>query len=211
MLLQLSSIIIAYLLGSFPTAYIVTKFRKGIDIRQVDSGNMGAGSVIRQVGIPEGALVAIVDIAKGSGAVLIAQALGVSELWWLGAGLAAIVGHNLPIYVGFRGGQGAATIIGVFLILAPLAMAIIFGIMAIALIITRHIFSTIAIAGPFLPLFVWLLDGSLMVILYALAIVILLIFRNRRSLKQVKQRISRSKEKKQQHLYGNKEHPSTNL
>jgi glycerol-3-phosphate acyltransferase PlsY len=192
MLQGLAAIVIGYLLGSFPTAYIVAKLRKGIDIRDVDVRNMGAGAVIRQVGRRAGAAVAITDIAKGSASVLVARALGVSEPWVLGAAFAAVVGHNLPVYVGFRGGQGAATIIGIFLVISPLATAVCFAIMAIALYITRQIFSILVIASPFLPLFIWLFDGSLMTIIFSLAIVAALYYRNRNSLKQVWVRITRA-------------------
>jgi len=194
MLLNLSVIAIGYLLGSIPSAYIMSKLRKGIDIRDVDTGNMGAGSVIRQVGLWEGIVVIIADVAKGAAAILIAQALGVSLFWVLGAGLAALLGHNFPVYVGFRGGQGMATIIGIFLILDPMAMAIVFAIMAVALLVTRQIFSTIAIAGPFLPLIVWLLGGSAILILYSLVIVVVSLSRNVYRLKEVKERIVRNKE-----------------
>ena len=102
MILGISSIIIGYLLGSIPTAYIVTKMRKGIDIRTVDVRNMGGGSVLRQVGIWEGALVLVVDMAKGAASIYIAQALGVSILWVFGAGFAAILGHNYPLYLSTR-------------------------------------------------------------------------------------------------------------
>ena len=107
--LGVASIIIGYLLGSFPSAYIVAKLRKGIDIRDVDVHNMGAGATFRQVGIWEGLVVLFADVAKGAGAVLIAQAFGLSQLWLLGAGTAALLGHAYPIYVGFRGGQGVAS------------------------------------------------------------------------------------------------------
>jgi len=192
MLQGLAAIVIGYLLGSFPTAYIVARLRRGIDIRDVDVHNMGAGATIRQVGIGAGAAVAIIDIAKGSATVLIARALGVSEPWVLAAAFAAVIGHNLPVYVGFRGGQGAATLIGIFLVLAPLATAVCFAIMAIALYITRQIFSILVIAAPFLPLFIWLFGGSLMVIIFSLVIAAALYYRNRNSLKQVWLRITRA-------------------
>jgi len=191
MLQGLAAIVIGYLLGSFPTAYIVAKLRKGIDIRDVDVHNMGAGAVIRQVGRRAGAAVAITDIAKGSASVLVAQALGVSEPWVLGAAFAAVVGHNLPLYVGFRGGQGAATLIGIFLVLSPLATAVCFAIMAVALYRTRQIFSILVIAAPFLPLFIWLFDGSLMIIIFSLVFIAALYYRNHSSLKQVWVRIIR--------------------
>lgn len=115
MLLELIAILIGYLLGSIPTAYIIAKLRKGIDIREVDVGNVGAASTFRQIGLWEGAVVFLVDAAKGAAAILVAQALGVYQPWFLVAGFAAILGHSFPFSIGFRGGQGVSTIMGIFL------------------------------------------------------------------------------------------------
>jgi len=110
MLLGILSIIIGYLLGSIPTAYIVSRMRKGIDIRNVGSGNMGAANVIRRIGAHEGVFVGLIDIAKGAVAILIAQTLNISELWVFGTGFGVLVGHNFPVFAGFRGGRGSATV-----------------------------------------------------------------------------------------------------
>jgi len=197
MLLGLVSIVIGYLLGSIPAAYVVTKYIKGIDIREVDTRNMGAGSVIRQVGRRAGAVVAVTDIAKGSAAIVVAQALGVAQPWVLAAGFAAILGHGFPVYIGFRGGQGVATIMGIFFVLAPEVMAITYGIIAIILLFTRSLFVSIAIASPFFLLTIWQIEGSAILIYYALAIVAFVMFRSRRQLILVKTvTIRRAKEVK---------------
>lgn len=177
-LLGILSIAIGYFLGSIPSAYIMGRLRRGIDIRDVDSGNMGAGAVIRQVGIWEGILVGLIDIAKGSAAVLIARALGVAEPWMLAAGFGALLGHNFPVFIGFKGGSGTATIVGVFLVLAPVAMGIVLAIIAIPVLTTRN-FAFAAFAGlTLLPLLVWLFGGSLMLILYSLIIDVFMLGRN---------------------------------
>ena len=185
-ILGLAATLIGYLLGSIPSAYVITRLRKGIDIRDIDTGNVGAGSVFRQVGIWEGAVVSIVDIAKGAAAILIAQALGVSQPWVLGAGFASIIGHGFPIYIGFRGGQGVATIMGIFFVLTPEAMGITYGIIAVALLLTRNIFVSTVIASPFLLLSIWLLEGSVILLVYSIVIVIFVVFRSRRRLILVK-------------------------
>ena len=191
MLLNLTVIVIGYLLGSIPSAYIMAKLRKGIDIRNIDVGNVGAGATFRQIGIWEGAVVLISDAAKGAAAILVAQTLGVSELWVLGAGFAAILGHSFPIYLGFKGGQGAATIIGIFFLLAPLAMTITFFLIG-AILFTRprlffqRIFFGIACASPALPLLIWLFDGSVMLICYSIATILFVAFRNRHRLRTPK-------------------------
>jgi glycerol-3-phosphate acyltransferase PlsY len=184
-LLGILSIIIGYLLGSIPTAYIVSRIRKGIDIRNVGSGNMGGANVMREIGTHEGLFVGLIDVAKGSGAILIAQALNVSELWVFGSGFAALVGHNFPVFAGFKGGRGSATIIGIFLVLAPEAILVTLAIIAIPFFTTRKFMSALFIGFGLLPLFVWLFEGSLSLVRYVLVIDLFMLIRNLPSIKQV--------------------------
>jgi glycerol-3-phosphate acyltransferase PlsY len=177
-LLGALSIVIGYLLGSIPSAYIMGRLRKGIDIRDVDSGNMGAGAVIRQVGIWEGILVGLTDIAKGAAAILIARSLGVAEPWVLAAGFGALMGHNFPVFVGFKGGSGTATTVGIFLVLAPVAMGIALAIIAIPVLTTRNFAFAAFIGLILLPLLLWLFGGSLMLILFSLVIDAFMLGRN---------------------------------
>jgi glycerol-3-phosphate acyltransferase PlsY len=183
--LGILSIIIGYLLGSIPTAYIVSRIRKGIDIRNVGSRNMGGANVMREIGIREGFFVGLIDIAKGAGAVLIAQVLNIPELWGFGAGFAALVGHNFPVFAGFRGGRGSATIIGIFLVLAPEAMLVTLAIIAIPFFTTRKFTAAILIGFALLPLFAWLFEGSLPLVRYALVIDLFMLLRNLSGLKQI--------------------------
>ena len=183
--LGISSILIGYLLGSIPTAYIVFGIRTGIDIRNIGSRNMGGANVMREIGAREGILVGLIDIAKGAGAILIAQALNISELWVFGAGFAALVGHNFPVFARFRGGRGSATIIGIFLVLAPEAMLITLVVVAIPFFTTRKFGGAILIGFALLPLFVWLLEGSLALVRYALVIDVFMLIRNLYGIKQI--------------------------
>jgi glycerol-3-phosphate acyltransferase PlsY len=185
MLLGIPSIIIGYLLGSIPTAYIVSRVRKGIDIRNVGSRNMGGANVMREIGAREGIFVGLIDIAKGVGAVLIARALNVPELWVFGAGFAALLGHNFPVFAGFRGGRGSATIIGIFFVLAPEAMLVTLALLAIPFFTTRKFMAALFIGFGLLPLFIWLLEGSLMLVRYALVIDLFMLVRNLPDLRQV--------------------------
>jgi glycerol-3-phosphate acyltransferase PlsY len=185
MLVGIPGIVIGYLLGSIPTAYVVSRARKGVDIRTVGSRNMGAANVMRQIGAHEGVLVGIVDVAKGAGAVLIARALNVPELWVFGAGFAALLGHNFPVFAGFRGGRGSATVIGIFLVLAPEAMLVTLALVAIPFFTTRKFMAALFIGFGLLPLFIWLLEGSLMLVRYALVIDLFMLVRNLPDLRQV--------------------------
>jgi glycerol-3-phosphate acyltransferase PlsY len=192
MLPGILSIIIGYLLGSIPTAYIVSRLRKGIDIRTVGTGNMGAANVMREIGTREGIFVALIDILKGAGAILIAQTSNIPDLWVFGAGFAALVGHNFPVFAGFRGGRGSATCIGIFLMLAPKATLVTLVMVVIPFFTTRKFSAAIligvALAGlgfALLPLFVWLLEGSLMLVCYVLAVCLFMLVRNLSVIKQI--------------------------
>jgi glycerol-3-phosphate acyltransferase PlsY len=185
MLLGIPSIIIGYLLGSIPTAYIVSRMRKGVDIRNVGSGNMGAANVMRQIGAHEGVFVGLIDIAKGAGAILIAQALNVSELWLFGSGFGALVGHNFPVFAGFKGGRGSATIIGIFLVLAPEAILVTLAVVAIPFFTTHKFMAALFIGFGLLPLFVWLFEGSLPLVRFVLIIDLFMLVRNLSGIKQI--------------------------
>lgn len=185
MLPGIPNIIIGYLLGSIPTAYIMSRLRRGIDIRTVGSGNMGGANVMRQIGAHEGVFVGLIDIAKGAGAILIAQALNISELWVFGTGFAALVGHNFPVFAGFRGGRGSATIIGIFLVLAPKSILVTLVVIAIPFFTSRKFTGAIIIGFALLPLFVWLLEGSLSLVRYALVIDLFMLVRNLSGIRQV--------------------------
>jgi glycerol-3-phosphate acyltransferase PlsY len=169
-------VVIGYLLGSIPFAYITARLKMGIDIRQVGSGNAGALNVYREVGPIFGLAVLAGDLIKGILAVLIAQWLGLSLIWTCVAGFAAVVGHNWPCFLGFRGGRGAVTIMGVILPLIPIQFAIGFGIAVVAIIITSNI--KVGIIGiAFIPLIAWLFDKEPTLVFYSLALFLFLVAR----------------------------------
>jgi len=116
---QIGLIIGAYLLGSVSSAYYVTKWKKGADIRELGSGNAGARNVMIVVGASFGIAVAIFDILKGAVPVIFAKVLKMPPHTITLTALAAISGHNWPIFLQFRGGSGLATLGGVILSLMP--------------------------------------------------------------------------------------------
>ncbi len=148
------ALVIGYLLGSIPSAYIAARLRKGTDIRKMGGGNVGALNTFREVGAAAGVMVLSADIGKGVAAVLIATALIPPQLVPL-CGLAAVAGHNWPLWLSFKGGKGAATAIGVFFALMPWEMLIFLGIMAIPFGITRNPTLSMTIGFIFLPLIAW--------------------------------------------------------
>jgi len=114
------AVVLAYLMGSTPFAYLVAKARAGIDIRQVGEGNAGARNVFHAVGPVWGVLVGLLDIGKGWLAYQVARWLGASEAAALLAGFAVILGHNYPFLRWNQGGKGAAALLGFVLGMLPL-------------------------------------------------------------------------------------------
>ena len=109
----------AYLLGSVPSAHLVARWTRGIDLRQYGSGNVGAANIMTVVSKWWGGVVVVYDVVKGFVPVYIAQVVGLGLVPQIAIGLAAISGHNWPIFLGFNGGRGFLTIVGVGLVLAP--------------------------------------------------------------------------------------------
>jgi glycerol-3-phosphate acyltransferase PlsY len=120
MLIKFIPLIIgAYLLGSMPSAYLVAKWRRGIDIRQYGSGNVGAANVLAVVSKRWSIAVTIFDVGKGALVVWIAQLLKLDPSYQAAVGVAAIIGHNWPIFLRFQGGRGVFTSLGVITMLSP--------------------------------------------------------------------------------------------
>lgn len=115
------AILVAYVLGSFPSAVLVSRAVAGVDIRTLGDGNMGARNTTRSLGWWPGIMVAILDFGKGAIAVSLARTLGADPILQLLCGMAAVLGHDYPIWAHFRGGQGMATSLGVLVLLMPQA------------------------------------------------------------------------------------------
>lgn len=154
-------VIIAYLLGSIPFGYLIVRTKLGDDIRQTGSGGTGATNVSRRAGRTAGVVTLVLDAFKGSLAVLIARTLLtgpplVIDSWVAAAAIAVIVGHIFPVWLGLRGGKGVATGVGVFLVLAPVAL-VCAGVLFVAIVaLTRYVSLGSITAAVALPVFVWL-------------------------------------------------------
>ena len=140
------TIILAYLMGSIPTAFIASNLLKGKDIRGLGDGNIGAANAFRQVGAKTGVIVGIIDAAKGAGVILIAQAIDLPQAVILTAGVAAVIGHNWSIFIGFRGGKGVSTTLGILLTLVTLPMLIV----AVPAILILYLKKNVSLAIAFL-------------------------------------------------------------
>lgn len=149
-------LIIAYLIGSIPFGYLIVRTKGGGDVRQTGSGGTGATNVSRRAGKAAGVLTLLLDAAKGAAAVLIAQNVSGSDWVKAAAAVAVIVGHIFPVWLGFRGGKGVATGVGVFLVLAPIAL-LCAGIVFVSIVFfTRYVSLGSVMAAALIPLLVWL-------------------------------------------------------
>src|SRR6266542_860887 len=163
---------IAYLLGSIPFGYLIVRAMQGADVRETGSGGTGATNVSRRAGKTAGAVTLILAALKGAAAVAIAKVvLGLpifggdigpplqNAQWWVAAAaIAVIVGHIFPLWLRFRGGKGVATGVGVFLMLAPTAVAMAALVFVVVVASTRYVSLGSILAAVAIPLFVLLQD-----------------------------------------------------
>jgi glycerol-3-phosphate acyltransferase PlsY len=171
------AIICAYLIGSFPSAYIVARLRKGIDIREVGSRNMGAMNVFYKIGFWSGLLVLAMDIGKGAGAVALARWLGVPMIAQFFAGAAVVVGHGFPVFLKFRGGKGGATVIGILAFLMPWGIPFYLAIFGLGLLLTHYATLSYSVAFLCFPFVAWLKYHSLELVAFYIGILLLIIIR----------------------------------
>jgi acyl phosphate:glycerol-3-phosphate acyltransferase len=148
-------VLIAYLLGSVPTGYILGSLA-GVDVRQAGSGNVGATNVARVVGKRHGIFTLIADVAKGFVPVFLALNLNFSPLATACVGIAAFLGHVYSVFLRFEGGKGVATALGVFLALAPWATLVLIMIFAAVFLATRIVSLSSMVAAVSAPLVLWI-------------------------------------------------------
>lgn len=180
----LFALLVAYLLGSIPTAYVVARYLKGFDIRRYGSGNVGATNAFRTMGTGPGLLVLVIDVLKGTIPVLLGRALGGDWLAVL-AGLAAMAGHSWSIFLSFHGGRGVATAAGVFLALAPAALFWAFVIWLIVLLSTRYVSLSSIVAAAAAPVLVLFFHRPLPYFLFTLLAASLIIYRHKPNIKRL--------------------------
>ncbi len=163
---EVLALVIAYLLGSIPSAYIVTRIVKGQDIRRLGGGNIGGLNTIKSVGRIPGGIVMFVDISKGAAAVVIAFfGLGVPPLFVMLAGLLSVVGHMWMIFLKFSGGRGMGPTLGavvtVLCIYADwLGLGIFLTLIAIPIFITRNVPLSMFFGLLGLPFIAWFTTHS---------------------------------------------------
>lgn len=171
-------IIIAYLLGSIPMAYLMAKWTKNIDIRQYGSGNVGFTNALRTIGKGPAFIVLFGDIGKGLIAALMGKYYGGPVLGIL-AGVAVLVGHNYPIFLRFKGGKGAASGIGVVFALIPEVALLAVLVWVITTFITRYVSLATILGAITVPVAATLLNKELEYILFGIFAAIFVIYKHR--------------------------------
>lgn len=186
------AIIAAYLIGSIATSVWISRFFYGIDIRDYGSGNAGATNVFRVLGKTAGIPTMIIDMAKGWAAVKLAlfftSVLPIGSNGYvnlqLALGAAAVLGHLFPLYVGFKGGKGVASLFGIGLAIHPLATLFAFMVFLLVLVITRYVSLGSMIAGlvfPILVNYVFKTDAPSMIV-FSIFVAVGLVYTHRKNI-----------------------------
>ena len=187
----------AYLLGSIPTGYLLAKAR-GVDIRTVGSGNIGATNVFRILGTPAGVAVLLADALKGWLSVVVLAPLLANAFYpaagplareWFRviAGISAILGHNYTCWLGFKGGKGIATSAGALVALVPWSLLIVLGVWVIVFALTRYV-SLASIAAAFaLPFATWLTGHNAVLIGLTTVMGLLAIYKHKSNIQRLLQ------------------------
>ena len=174
------AIIIAYLLGSIPAAYIVTRLVIGKDIRRLGSGNVGGNNVYRHVGLRAAIPVAIFDVGKGTAAVAIAHwlldaPLFEPRLFVLLAGIAVVAGHTWSVYLKFSGGNGLSATIGALAIIMPWELLIVIALLLVLKVITHNLVLSVNISLLSVPISAWFLEREWMYVGFCIVLIIMLV------------------------------------
>jgi glycerol-3-phosphate acyltransferase PlsY len=175
------AIIIGYLLGTIPSAFIITRIIKRRDIRRLGGGNVGGLNVFREVGLWPALLVGAIDLGKGAAAVAVARwGLNAPDAYVLLAGLASVIGHNWMVWLRFSGGKGMGATMGALLVLLPAygypeLLGIFFGIIIIPLLITRNVALSMFLGLASLPIIVWFGTHSGYATIISVAVLVIIV------------------------------------
>ncbi|MCS6959457.1 MAG: glycerol-3-phosphate 1-O-acyltransferase PlsY [Pseudanabaenaceae cyanobacterium SKYGB_i_bin29] len=184
-------LVVAYLLGSIPTGYLVGKV-KGIDIREHGSGSTGATNVWRVIGKKEGVFVWLVDSLKGYGAVWLALHWGqlfpnypLHSWWVVGSALMVVLGHSRSVWLGFQGGKSVASGLGVLFALNPKVALVAFGVWGVSLLIWRTVSISSILAAFATPVLFYFLDGRLPYLLLTTVAGLFVIWRHSSNIQRI--------------------------
>lgn len=186
MLIGIIFVIGAYLVGSIPTGLLLAKGLGGVDIRETGSGNIGATNVYRTLGRKVGLLTLVGDCLKGLVPVLIAGLIGMNALWVSLIGLSAFLGHVYTVFLGFKGGKGVATALGVFLAVSPLSVLSALVVFSLVLYKWRYVSLASITAAAAMPSLLALIDGRPEIVGMSLLIAAMVIVKHMENIKRLK-------------------------
>lgn len=189
------SIISAYLIGSIPTSFILGKALKGVDIRQIGSGNVGATNVLRVVGKVPALIALIVDIAKGVFVVTFISAYSYQFIENLDytfyrvlLAFTAICGHIWPVFLKFKGGKGVATTVGIMMVVSPGPFLLSGMVWLIVFFFTNYVSLASIALGIAFPIFAALLNQAFPIVIFAVAIAILNAYKHKSNIQRLVKR-----------------------
>ena len=178
-------LLMAYLCGAIPFAYIISKYLKNVDIRKCGSGNPGATNVFRTVSKPLGILTFVLDALKGFIPVYFAGFINPSIYFILAVALVTVIGHIYTVFLNFKGGKGVATGCGVFIAFAPIVTVICFLIFVITLSISKYVALSSMFAAISLPILLKVFHYPNIIVLFAVMIMIIVIIRHLSNIKRI--------------------------
>ncbi|MCY1520743.1 Glycerol-3-phosphate acyltransferase [compost metagenome] len=194
---SISALLLAYLLGSIPTAVWLGQAFYGVDVREYGSGNAGATNTFRVLGKKAGIAVMLIDIFKGYTATKLAYLIGLSVTgpqnstqfvnYELALGVIAVMGHLFPVFAGFRGGKGVATLFGMVLAVNPMAALLCVGVFITVLLSTKYVSLSSISAGFTFPIVtVFILQSSIKSeVLYGIAVCLLILVTHQKNLERL--------------------------
>ncbi len=193
-LIRISLILLAYLIGSIATSVWIGKWFYGKDVRNYGSGNAGATNTIRTFGWKAGMIVMVIDLFKG----LLAVQLAFLSSFYIPKsddfitfqmilGAAAILGHIFPVYVQFRGGKGVATLVGIVLAISPVAAAVCAGVFFLTVFLTKYVSLSSILAGFSFPFVIVLIFHTTTpsLVIFSLVVAVLLLFTHQKNIERL--------------------------
>lgn len=182
---ELGLVVIAYLVGSIPFGLLISRAVGRVDIRQYGSGNIGTANVLRIVGKRAAALTLLGDLLKGFLPTVLALLLGETELLVVGVGMAAVLGHNWPIYLRFVGGKGVATSFGALLAMTPLPAVLGLLVWCGVLLVFRYPSLAAMVASVCVPPVIFFSTGLGPYFIFSLVAALLIFVRHRDNIKRL--------------------------
>ena len=176
---------LGYVSGSIPFGLLIAKASKGVDVRGIGSGNIGATNVLWAAGKGAAALTLALDMLKGWVPVALGRIVGASDALVAGVALAAFLGHLYPVFLRFRGGKGVATFLGVLLALLPKVAFLVAGVWLLIAAVFRYSSLAALVAAAASPLLVWLLDGRRGFVALAVVLSGFILIRHRENMRRL--------------------------